>query len=129
MPKFFKIVDCGECISTSDIVVNGIPANKWVWAKYNFYPKDNMVGEVVPSEQITTRFVLGNSIIVIRILDGVYVPMSTIGVVEITEKEFKSEQVKNVCVGMNERQRRISDAEEEFNAWLSLRRLFGFKKL
>lgn len=125
MTEYVKIIDCGECISTSDIVVNGIPADKWEWAKYNFYPKNDMVGEVVPPEQFTTRFVLGNSVLVIRIMDGVYVPMSTIGVVEITKKEYESGLVNNICVGMDDRQRRISDAEEEFNAWVRFRRWIG----
>ena len=125
MTEYVKIIDCGECISTSDIVVNGIPADKWEWAKYNFYPKNDMVGEVVLPEQFTTRFVLGNSVLVIRIMDGIYVPMSRIGVVEITKKEYESGLVNNICVGMDDRQRRISDAEEEFNAWVRFRRWVG----
>ena len=113
MAHYFKIIDQGECISTSDILVDGIPADLNEWAKYNFYPKKDMVGVAVLDEHITTRFVLGSSVLVIKLMDGVYVPMSRLGVVEITEDEYKSGQVNNVCVGMDERQRRIARGWEE----------------
>lgn len=98
MARYAKIIDRGECFSTTNLYVNGIPANKWEWEKYNFYPQNGMVGEVVDT----------SGELVLKIMDGVYVPMSSRGIIEITYDEYKKGQVNNVCVGMDERQRRIN---------------------
>ena len=110
MSRYAKIVDRGECISSSGISVNGVPANKYEWAKYNFYPQNGMVGEIIPIiPNIATDFVL-------KILDGIYVPMTPQGIVEISSKEFEENKHNNVCVGMDARQQRINDMEEYFRA-------------
>lgn len=44
---YVKIIDKGECFSTTMEFINGIYANKTEWAKYNFYPQNGMVGEIV----------------------------------------------------------------------------------
>lgn len=99
MARYARIIDKGECYSTRNLSINGIPANKWEWQKYNFYPKNGMVGELL--------YVQGE--IVLKILEGVYVQMSPKGIQEITYQEYEKEKVNNVCNGMDERQTRINE--------------------
>ena len=44
---YVRIIDQGECLSTTREYVDGVYANKNEWAKHNFYPKNGMVGELV----------------------------------------------------------------------------------
>lgn len=97
--KYAKIIDRGECFSTANLSVNGIPANKSEWQKYNFYPQNGMVGEVLNV----------NGFIVLKIMDGIYVKMTNRGITEITYEEYEAGKVNNVCIGMDERQRRINE--------------------
>ena len=76
---YVQIVDRGECFSTTMEFIDGVYANKTEWAKHNFYPQNGMVGKVV---KITPRAYI------IKISDGIYVPMTKKGIKEITEKEF-----------------------------------------
>lgn len=108
--KYAKIIDKGECYSTLGLVVNGVPANKQEWAKYNFYPKNEMVGEVI----------YVNGMIVLKITEDIYVPMSSRGVVEITEKDYIEGKKNNVFTGMDERQRKINDGVD---AWINLEQM------
>lgn len=102
--KYAKIIDKGECYSTTNMVVNGVPANRYEWAKYNFYPKNDMVGEVI--------VVNGRS--VLKINDEIYVPMSPQGIVEITEAEYQEGKKNNVFTGMDERQQKINDGLDAY---------------
>lgn len=77
--RYAKNTDRGECMSTMNLVVDGVPANKWEWAKYNFYPKNDMVGEVM----------LVRGFNVLKIMEGIYVPMSPLGIVEISADEYE----------------------------------------
>ena len=112
MAKYVRIIDCGECFSTGSLSVNGVPANKSEWAKYNFYPQNGMVGELLTI----------NGCSVLRIMDGVYVQMTENGYTEITYEDYKKGQVNNVCTGMDDRQRRINEQADELIAQL---RRFG----
>jgi len=98
MAIYAKIINKGECYSTTQLTVNGVPANKWEWAKYNFYPQNGMVGELLT--------VNGKN--VLKILEGVYVPMTKAGFIEISYKEYEAEKINNVCSGMDERQKKIN---------------------
>lgn len=100
--RYAKITDRGECMSTMNLVVDGVPANKWEWAKYNFYPKNDMVGEVM----------LVRGFNVLKIMDGIYVPMSPLGIAEISAEEYERGKVNNVCTGMDARQQNINDGIE-----------------
>ena len=100
--RYAKITDRGECMSTMNLVVDGVPANKWEWAKYNFYPKNDMVGEVM----------LVRGFNVLKIMEGIYVPMSPLGIVEISADEYERGKVNNVCTGMDARQQNINDGIE-----------------
>ena len=102
--KYAKIIDKGECYSTTNMVVNGVPANKYEWAKYNFYPKNDMVGEVIV---VNGRYVL-------KINEDIYVPMSGQGIVEISEAEYLAGKKNNVFTGMDERQQKINDGVDAF---------------
>ena len=66
-------------MSTMNLVVDGVPANKWEWDKYNFYPKNDMVGEVMQVRGFN----------VLKIMDGIYVPMSPLGIAEISAEEYE----------------------------------------
>lgn len=112
MVKYAKIIDRGECYSTSDLSVNGIPANKDEWKKHNFYPQNGMVGEILTVD----------GVLVLKILEGVYVPMTYRGVTEITYEEYESGKINNVCVGMDARQRKIN---EHADALIEMLREFG----
>lgn len=98
--KYFKIVDAGECYSTLMESVNDIPANREEWAKHNFYPQNDMVGKFVK--------MAWNGANIIQFDDGIFVPMSNRGIVEITEQEYKQKKGTNPHTGMNERQKKIN---------------------
>lgn len=102
---YVKITDKGECFSTTTENVNGVYANRTEWAKHNFYPKNGMVGEVVKRTP---------QAYVVKIKDGIYVPMTRRGIEEITYEEYKAGQVNNVCTGMDEKQKQINDDYDEF---------------
>ena len=104
---YVKIIDKGECFSTTMEFINGIYANKTEWAKYNFYPKNGMVGEIVKRTP---------SAYIVKIKEGIYVPMTRKGIKEITYEEYLAGQPNNVCNGMDERQKRINDQVDDFNA-------------
>lgn len=106
--KLAKIIDKGECYSTSNLVVNGVPANKFEWFKYNFYPKNDMVGELLN--------VNGN--IVIKISEDIYVHMSSRGVKEISKPEYIAGQKNNVFTGVDEKQQKINEGIDAYSMLL-----------
>ena len=112
MAKYAKIIDRGECFSTTNLSVNGIPANKYEWEKHNFYLQNGMVGEIINVD----------GALVLKILDGVYVPMTYSGIVEITYEEYESGKMNNVCVGMDARQRNIN---KQMDALIEMLRKHG----
>lgn len=103
---YVKIINEGECFSTTMEFINGVYANRTEWAKYNFYPRNDMVGEVVKRTP---------SAYIIKIKDGIYVPMTRNGIQEITYEEYLSKQSNNVCTGMNTRQKQINEKLDDFN--------------
>jgi hypothetical protein len=104
---YVKIIDRGECFSTTMEFIDGVYANRTEWAKYNFYPQNDMVGELVKRTP---------SAYIIKIKDGIYVPMTKRGIKEISYEEFLAGQVNNVCSGMDERQQRINAQLDDLNA-------------
>lgn len=104
---YVKIIDCGECFSTTTEFINGVYANRNEWAKHNFYPQNGMVGELVKRR---------GSAYIIKIKEGIYVPMTEYGIKEIEYEEFLEGQSNNVSEGMNERQRRINDKVDFINS-------------
>jgi hypothetical protein len=110
---FVKIINRGECFSTTMEFINGVYANKTEWEKYNFYPQNGMVGEVV---KITPRAYI------VKIKDGIYVPMTKKGIQEISREEYLANKDKNACVGMDERQKRINNGTDDIigNSWQHL---------
>lgn len=106
--KFAKIIDKGECYSTLNLKVNEIFANREEWRKYNFYPKNGMVGIVITV----------SGYIVLKIKDGIYVPMASKGIQYIDEEEFNKGQINNVCCGMDERQTKLNKMYDNFQSSL-----------
>ena len=48
MRQYAEIVDKGECRSTlQSFFINGVIANREQWARYNYYPQNGHVGELV----------------------------------------------------------------------------------
>ena len=97
---YVKIIDSGECFSTTMEFIDGVYANKTEWARHNFYPQNGMVGEV---KKITPMAYI------VKIADGIYVPMSEHGIREISYDEYLAGKNNNICTGMNDRQRRINE--------------------
>lgn len=97
---YVKIIDRGECFSTTPEFINGVYANRTEWEKHNFYPQNGMVGEVVKRTP---------SAYIVKIMDGIYVPMTRNGIEEIEYEEYVAGQSQNICNGMNERQKRINE--------------------
>lgn len=104
---YVKVIDRGECFSTTNEAFNGIPANRTEWAKYNFYPQNDMVGEVVKDD--------GDYLV--KFAEGIYVPFTKRGVVEISAEEYhEAKQNEGPYTGMDERQKRLND---ELDAYLA----------
>ena len=97
---YARIIDRGECESTNPLIVDGVPANITEWKKYNFYPQNNMVGELLKV----------NNLNVLHILPRIYVVMNK-GIEFITEEEWREGQKYNTCTGMDERQWKM------YNQW------------
>jgi len=116
---YVKIVDRGECFSTTMEFINGVYANKSEWAKHNFYPQNGMVGEVA---KVTPRAYI------VKIKDGIYVPMTKKGIREISYDEYLAGKDKNVSTGMDERQKRINDGTDSLvgDSWQHLPDLRGY---
>lgn len=113
---YVKIIDKGECFSTTREFINGVYANRAEWAKHNFYPRNEMVGELVKRTP---------SAYIIKIKDGIYVPMTAKGIKEITYEEYVAGLPNNVCTGMDKRQQHINNSLDEFN----IRTMFNWQGL
>lgn len=85
--------------------IDGVYANRIEWEKHNFYPKNGMVGELVKRTP---------SAYIIKIMDGIYIPMTRRGIEEISYEEFIDGQVNNVCSGMDEKQQHINKEFDSF---------------
>ena len=116
---YVKIVDRGECFSTTMEFIDGVYANKDEWAKHNFYPQNGMVGEI---RKITPRAYI------VKIMEGIYVPMTKNGIKEITYNEYLAGLKNNNCSGMDERQKRINDGVNSMvgDSWKQLPDLTGY---
>ena len=110
---YVKIVDRGECFSTTMEYINGVYANKNEWQKHNFYPQNGMVGKVV---KITPRAYI------IKIMEGIYVPMTKEGIKEISFEEYQAGLKNNICSGMDDRQKRINEGTDSIigTSWTHL---------
>lgn len=102
---YVKIIDRGECFSETMEFINGVYANRSEWEKHNFYPQNGMVGELVKRTP---------SAYIVKIMDGIYVPITRRGIEEIEYDEYVSGQKNNVCSGMDARQKRINGQLDAF---------------
>lgn len=76
--KYAIIRDPHKCLPYTGTTVEGIPANREEWDKHDhFFPTYDVVGEVV----------YVNGISVLKVEDGIYVPMDG-GLEELSEEEF-----------------------------------------
>lgn len=114
MKKFAEIIDKGECYSTLDLEIDGIPATKTEWNKYKFYPQNGMVGEII---EIDTNkvFVTGHGINILKISNGIYVPMSNHGIKIISQQEYEAKiNTVSLDMGMDDRQKVINNQYDSF---------------
>lgn len=102
---YVKIANKGECFSTTREFIDGVYANKSEWVKHNFYPQNNMVGELVKRTP---------SAYIVKIMDGIYVPMTRKGIEEISYEEYKVGLANNVCSGMDAQQTHINQEFDDF---------------
>lgn len=111
---YVRIIDSGECFSTTMEYINDVYANRNEWAKHNFYPQNGMVGELV---KVTPRA------FIVKIMEGIYVPMAKSGLKEISYDEYVASRDNNSCGGMNERQLRTNDGFDSIvgESWNHLR--------
>ena len=110
---YVQILDRGECFSTTMEYIDGVYANKEEWAKHNFYPQNGMVGIIVKRTP---------SAYIIKIKDGIYVPMTKRGLKEISYEEYCKGQNNNINTGMDDRQKRINIQSDEImhDSWQHL---------
>lgn len=108
---YVKIIDKGECFSTTMEFIDGVYANKIEWERHNFYPKNGMVGELVKRTP---------SAYIIKIMNGIYVPMTRKGIKEISYEEYKAGLVNNTCSGMDSTQTRINNDFENYQSSLGV---------
>ena len=93
--KYAKIIDKGECLST--IGTNSqfhdkwkdentrLKSNKEEWIKFNFYPQNDMVGEVIDNFH---NHIWGFNIFILKINENIFVPLSEKGIEFISYNEF-----------------------------------------
>lgn len=114
---YVKIIDQGECFSTTMEFVDtaGVYANKSEWEKYNFYPRNGMVGEVI--KQTPTAYI-------VKIMENIYVPMTEHGIEEISYEEYKRGLRNNTCDGMTEHQRFVNDYSDNACRFPDMRMFF-----
>lgn len=115
MKKFAEIIDKGECYSTLDLEIDGIPATKTEWDKYKFYPQNGMVGKII---EIDTNkvFVTGHGINILKIANGIYVPMSNHGIKIISQQEYEAKiNTVSLDTGMDARQKAINNRYDSLN--------------
>ena len=96
---YVEIIDCGECLSDTTECINGVLANKIEWETYNFHPQYGMVGEII---KVTPRAYI------IKIIDGLYVPISKKGIREISKEDYLSKKDDNLYHQMLEYHQRYN---------------------
>lgn len=94
MIKYVEIINADACQPITSATINGIPACSDEWKKYNFYPRNGIVGAVIAEGQIHLGKVL-----VIEVLKNVFIPILPHGVKNITESEFLSKVNNNKTLG------------------------------
>ena len=109
--KYVKIIDKERCIKTFYELIHGVPANETEWSKYHFSPQNGMVGEIVA----TSTYVVWN-IVIVKIEDGIYVPMFPDGVTEISASDY-FEGIKNISNAFNDFMRG-ANASGLLDAWV-----------
>lgn len=75
--RYAKVIHPGKCLQYTGTTVEGTPANREEWEKYDFYPTYDIVGEVL----------MVNGVIVLKVDDGIYVPMDG-GLEEVNEEYY-----------------------------------------
>ena len=120
--KFAEIIDAGECMTTL-YEFPQIPwpepflkevANKRQWSKDNFYPSNNLVGEIVYiiEKDMSLRI---DIVIYILFIDGKYfVPISAKGFKFISKSDYQTKVHMNKIQDMNSRQKDISEGWESY---------------
>lgn len=112
--NFAEIIDKGECLSTLHLNASiSWPdqnlkrlANREEWSKYDFYPSNGLVGEII--------HMINSTIYILKINNKYFVPMSKDGIRFISESEFKSKKDLSNNSGMDNRQKKINSDYDNF---------------
>ena len=75
--RYAKVIHPGKCLQYTGTTVEGTPANRSEWEKHDFYPTYDIVGEVL----------VINGVTVLKVEDGIYVPMDG-GLEEVSEEYY-----------------------------------------
>ena len=96
MNNYVEIIDKNRCNPYVDLTIEGIKANSTEWVKYNFYPQNGIVGELIGDAHISSGLVY-----IIQVMEKVFVPIDPSGIKNITQSEFKSRYFKNKEIGID----------------------------
>ena len=119
MDKYFKIIDPSKVKGGSNATLGGVKANYDEWEKYNFLPKEGVVGFLMGE-----GYVREGAVYFLECAPHIIVPILPSGVIETTAHEFNSKWRQNLVIGhasAEEIQRAKSD--EFTNSFMSQ---FGF---
>lgn len=103
--KYAKIIDSDACVALSDMSYDGIPASFAEWEKYDFFPQEGMVGELIDN----------NGHALLRIFEGrgdQFVPIKTEGYEIISQNEFTHLCSNNIGRGIPFTRRLQMDQED-----------------
>lgn len=96
MSNYVEIIDKNLCNPYIDLTIEGIKANSTEWVKYNFYPQNGIVGELIGDTYISSGFVY-----IIQVMEKVFVPIDPSGIKSISQSEFKSRYSRNKEIGID----------------------------
>lgn len=114
--QYARIVDKGECMSTLHNLTQ-FPwpapflkevANRTEWAKHDFYPSNDLVGEVPYIIKQDWSRMIAQDVYILLINQQFWVPMTIKGIVFISQEEYEQSRPNNIIRGMDERQERIN---------------------
>jgi len=118
--KYAIILDSGECVST----INGQKSYNWKnetimnlagkteWFKYNFYPSNGLIGEVV---DVFENPIWNFKIYVLFINDKFYVPMSENGIKLLSYEDLEGLKINNSLDGIPENVKVLHLMQETLN--------------
>lgn len=94
METFVEITNSAKVRSNTNLVLNGIQANKEGWNQYSFYPNNGVVGVLIGEAQCHE-----GTIYIVQCGERLLVPVLPSGTRPITSSDFNSRYPRNMQVG------------------------------